>query len=224
MLGAQAEEQAEHHDEVEYRDQARDVGPGTAEPGQVAAEGQHHDQRTDGPGTAAVGQPLRHLVRRPLHVVAGRRPVLRDLQPEVVQFGCPFPQRHRLIHRWHVARLLRLRLRLRLLQGLAEPAGQPLVHQVGQVLKLRWRGRPDGGRHRGLPGWREHRLSRRLPPVPGVQDAVVVVHAVLAAPLRPRAWLIASRCASRIVAADSLKTPAADSGGGGAGSAPRNAR
>jgi hypothetical protein len=131
VVWPQAEEQAEHGDEVEDRDQAGDIRPGTAQPGQIAAERQHHHQRRQGARAPAGRQAFGHLIRGTLHVVAGGRPVLGDLQPQVVQLGCLLPQGHRLVHRWHFAAAAG-----RVTGLLADP----LIDQAGQRLDVDGRG------------------------------------------------------------------------------------
>src|ERR1017187_256603 len=92
-LWPQAEEHAEHRAQVEKGDRAADVGTGSAEPGQITAERQHDDQRTQGPGAATLGEPLGHLIGSPVDIVLGGGLLLGNFEPEVVELGGLLPQR-----------------------------------------------------------------------------------------------------------------------------------
>ena len=98
-LRAQPEEHAEHDGQVHDGDQAADVRPGTAQPGQVAAERQHDDQRAQGPRPPGLSEPLGHLIRGPVHVVGGGRLLLGDPQPQVIHLRCLLPQGDGLLDR-----------------------------------------------------------------------------------------------------------------------------
>ncbi|HEY6278116.1 MAG TPA: hypothetical protein VIX86_17495 [Streptosporangiaceae bacterium] len=143
MLRAQAEEQPHHGDQVEDRDQPGDVRAGTTQPGQIAAEGKDHDEGGQRPRAAALGQPLRYLVRGALDVVAGFRPFLSDSQPQVVKLGRLLAQGHRFGHRRHVSPCIRLRL---------GPLVKPVVDEAGQMVDIDLPGQPDRMGGRGVTG------------------------------------------------------------------------
>ena len=136
MVGPQPEEQGQHDQQVEDRDQAPDVGSGAAQRGQVPAEGQDHDHGAQRPRPAALGQPLRHLIRGALHVVAGRRLLLGNLEPQVIQLGCLVPEHDRLLRRGRV--LSRIRAVVHLVTD-------PFVHLAGDLV--------DVQRGSGAVGW-----------------------------------------------------------------------
>ena len=86
MIGPQAEEQGQHDQQVKDRDQAANVGPGTAQRGQVAQKARARSSRS-APVAGRSGEPLRHLIRRALDVVDGGGLLLVNLEPQVIQFG-----------------------------------------------------------------------------------------------------------------------------------------
>ncbi len=136
----QPEEQHQHDQQVHDGDQGAEVGPGPAQRGQVPAERQDQDERAQRPRSPAVRQPLRHLVGRAVNIVVRGGPVLRDLEPQVVELWCFLAQQDRILHRRH------LRCRVR------PPGSHPLGYQAGQPFQVH--GRVPAGPRAGGPGGR----------------------------------------------------------------------
>ena len=135
MVGPQAEEQAEHRDQVKDRYQAGNVGPWPAQPGQVTAEGEHHHERRKGPRAPAMGQPLGYFIGRTLNVVAGGCPLLGDFQPQIAKFGRLLPECHRFLHRRHLTVAVR---------RVPRPLADPVADEVGQLIEVQRPGGPGG--------------------------------------------------------------------------------
>jgi hypothetical protein len=142
MLGPQAVEQAKHDHKVEHRDEPGQVRPRAAEPRQVAAEGEDHDHGAQRPRPAALREAFRHLIGCALDIVPGRRFVLGDFEPQVIQFRRLLPEHDGLVDRWHF---------LGHGQALLDSLADPLVDDAGELLDVH----PCGGRVRRARGaWR----------------------------------------------------------------------